>query len=210
MATWNLMSLFLRLRRLFSRNFGNQSSLLVAKPPSKTDALIDSCYPRAAGDGCWITSCIDSAYNCIAWAAGESNIPWWPVIAAGVYWPDGVPPDCTVSAFVLAFGTVGYREWSKENGNLEDGYEKIAIYADGNGEPTHAARQLPNGMWVSKIGREWKDVEHATVEAIEGIDYGKVVKYLRRKRRPLPTTPPSLCQIGSTKICRAINAPCPP
>jgi hypothetical protein len=109
----------------------------------------------------------------------------------------------------MAFGTVGYKEWKRENGELERGYEKVAIFVDPNNEPTHAARQLPNGMWTSKLG-VWKDVEHAKLASIEGGDYGKVVKYLRRERRPSPAIPPSICQVAGTKRCRAIHGPCPP
>ena len=31
---------------------------------------------------------------------------------------------------------------------LEPGFEKIALYADNSGKPTHAARQLDNGRWT--------------------------------------------------------------
>ena len=47
-----------------------------------------------------------------------------------------------------------------EDGPLQDGYEKIAIYAL-DGEPTHAARQLDTGRWTSKLGKH-EDIEHDT------------------------------------------------
>jgi hypothetical protein len=112
--------------------------------------------------------------------------------------------------FIAAFKTEQYEEWSKENGRLESRYEKVAIFTDTSGEPTHAARQLSNGRWVSKLGRDWKDVEHANLLSVEGVDYGKVAKILRRKRRPNPLLPSSQCQVGNTKVCKAKDGPCPP
>ncbi len=61
---------------------------------------------------------------------------------------------------------------------LEEGYEKIAIYAL-RGEGTHAARQLENGKWTSKLG-ENIDIEH-TLAGLKGPHYGEVVKTLKRE-----------------------------
>jgi hypothetical protein len=209
MATWNLRGVLRSLRRLYnSRRSTDAPPPDLRESPSRTDRMIDQWYPLASSGGCWIRSCVDNTYNCIAWAAGECNIHWWPIVASGCYWPPTAKLECTVEAFISAFASVGYTEWSNENGRLEKGFEKIAIYVDNTGEVTHAARQLPNGRWASKLGR-WKDVEHATVELVEGACYGKVVKYLRRRRRPLPAMPPSQCQVGEHKICKATSGPCP-
>lgn len=62
---------------------------------------------------------------------------------------------------------------------LEEGYEKVAIYASRGGEATHAARQLPNGRWTSKCG-ENIDIEHV-LEGLEGPAYGEVAKILKRE-----------------------------
>lgn len=69
--------------------------------------------------------------------------------------------------------------------DLEAGIEKIAIYVDANGVPTHAARQLADGTWTSKLG-EWEDIQHKTLEAMEdsrglGLGYGKVKLILKRQ-----------------------------
>jgi hypothetical protein len=58
--------------------------------------------------------------------------------------------------------------------------EKIAIFADATGSPTHAARQLTSGRWTSKLG-EAEDIEHE-LRAIEGDIYGTVVAILKRPR----------------------------
>jgi hypothetical protein len=44
---------------------------------------------------------------------------------------------------------------------LEAGLEKVALYADEHGEWTHAAPQLPDGWWTSKLGPE-EDILHRT------------------------------------------------
>jgi hypothetical protein len=61
---------------------------------------------------------------------------------------------------------------------LEPNFEKIALYAIGN-IPTHAARQLGDGSWVSKLGA-LEDIQHAAFFELEGAAYGKVVCFLRR------------------------------
>ena len=46
---------------------------------------------------------------------------------------------------------------------------------------THAARQLPNGKWTSKLGKA-EDVEHESPEDVAGGVYGEVVQFMRRPR----------------------------
>jgi hypothetical protein len=60
-----------------------------------------------------------------------------------------VPREVTVSAFVQLYSTLGYT--ACQDGSLELGFEKVAIYALGK-VVKHAARQLPNGKWTSKLG----------------------------------------------------------
>lgn len=82
--------------------------------------------------------------------------------------------------FRQAFGTLGYTVC--DDAALEQGVEKIAIYVDQGGEPTHAARQLETGLWTSKLG-SMQDIEHETLGAIEGGLYGEVVLYMARNRQ---------------------------
>jgi hypothetical protein len=119
-------------------------------------------------------------YNCIAWAASETTDWWWPddpVIGNG-YWPLGVPREETIPAFIAAYETLGYRKCKR--GWLERGFEKIAIYADSAGVPTHAARQLENGSWTTKFG-PYEDVEHVSLGCLNGPLYGKAVAYMKRR-----------------------------
>lgn len=65
---------------------------------------------------------------------------------------------------------------------LEDGYEKVAIFALPSGMPTHMARQLSSGSWTSKLGR-LEDIEHNDVEAVNCDAYGAPVRFLKRPRQ---------------------------
>jgi len=82
----------------------------------------------------------------------------------------------TIEAFIAAFNTRGFVVCL--DGSLENGFEKIAIFADHNSEPTHAARQLPDGVWTSKFG-DFEDVRHVDLACIEGPLYGQVSVYMR-------------------------------
>ena len=82
------------------------------------------------------------------------------------------------------FESLGYRECA--NDTSETGFEKVAIYVNGEGLPTHAARQLENGNWTSKLGY-WQDIEHASLRALENAPlmdslYGTVALLMRRPR----------------------------
>lgn len=137
-------------------------------------------FPHLSADGFTETSPATDAYNCIAWAAGQADEWWWPDLDGMSYWPDGVPREETVSAFVRAFGTIGYDPCP--DGDREPGSEKIAVYADGH-VPTHAARQLPDGTWTSKLGAD-VDIIHTTPHGVEGGVYGRVCCFLRRPEPP--------------------------
>ena len=127
-----------------------------------------------------ITSPEDVRYNCVAWAAGQAEVRrrWWPAPSPFYYWPLE-PREETVAGFLRAFGELGYS--ACDNGDLEPGQEKLAIYADDANVPTHMARQLPSGEWTSKLG-ELEDIRHLTLDQLTGSDYGQVVQFLKRKR----------------------------
>ena len=134
-----------------------------------------------------ITSPSSRRYNCIAWAAGSVHQWWWPDRRACLlgysYWPPNIPVELTFEAFFRAYGTLGYILCA--DGALEQGVEKIAIYGKttlvGVTEPTHAALQLPDGRWTSKLGPH-EDIVHDTLSVIEGPTYGDAVHYMKRPR----------------------------
>ena len=125
------------------------------------------------------TSEPDPSYNCIAFAAGRTDVFWWPdeyPDEESDYWPHGIRREESIAAFIELFKSLGYE--SCLDGRLETGHEKVAIYALGD-LPTHAARQMPGGRWTSKLGVE-HDVVHETPESVAGPCYGQVVQFLRR------------------------------
>jgi len=138
---------------------------------------LQEIFPGLARGGYHITSRRDQRYNCIAWAAGETGSWWWPVPnAKEVFWPSGVARLETLPAFRDALARLGYLECDGDE--LEAGFEKIALFANDQGIPLHAARQLPNGQWTSKLG-ELEDIEHA-LRDLEGAEYGSVALVLKR------------------------------
>jgi len=124
----------------------------------------------------------DLNYNCIAWAAGEKHRRWWPTKLGGYWWPPQLPPDEeTQQNFISAFELLGYRVC--KHSKLESGLEKVAIYIDSQGVPTHMARQIESGVWWSKCGVRGEDIKHKTLAALEGTNgYGKAVVFLKRRR----------------------------
>ena len=131
-------------------------------------------FPKLANEGYSVESPPDARYNCIAWAAGEVSRWWWP--HPNGYWPPTIPEELSVTAFTLLFEQLGYRVCPEAD--LEEGYEKIALYAL-RGGATHAARQLTNGRWTSKVGQNI-DIEH-TLAGLKGPYYGEVVRILKRE-----------------------------
>lgn len=121
------------------------------------------------------TSHIDFGYNCIAWAASDNTRWYEPDPFGNYYWPEQIERDYTIEAYINLYEFLGYARC--DNGNIEEGFCKVAVFANGN-MPTHAARQLENGKWTSKLGKNI-DVEHSLFSIDNGI-YGQVVQFLKR------------------------------
>ncbi len=141
-------------------------------------AWLESLFPGLGGTTYRVTSSPTATYNCIAWAVGLTDAWWWPVDspARRTHWPAGVLALETIDAFRQALVTVGFGPSVDEQ--LEPGFEKIALFADAAGVPTHAARQLVTRSWTSKLG-QGDDIEHV-LRALEGSIYGTVVLVLKR------------------------------
>ena len=139
-------------------------------------AALEKAFPGLRGTHYAVTSPPTPTYNCIAWAAGESNRWWWPT--SSYFWPTGIPREETLLAFVGAYATLGYTRCDDEQ--REIGFEKVAIYVNARGIPTHAARQLGTGMWTSKLGQA-HDIAH-TLDGVSGLRYGRVGAVLKRPR----------------------------
>lgn len=135
-------------------------------------------FPQLEPSDYEVTSSKTPLYNCIGWAASESHRWWEPDQYNTYYWPGSVKREYTMQAYIDAFRSVGYQPCG--NAKYEEGHEKVALYADQDGFPTHAARQLQCGQWTSKLGPD-EDIEHLTLECLTGGDYGGPVFYLIRK-----------------------------
>jgi hypothetical protein len=144
-----------------------------------TNPAIEGLLPNLSVTGYSITSPQDESYNCIAWAAGVDDNWWWPI--SPYYWPSGISKDNSIQSFVAAFIQQGY--CMCDSIDLEPGYEKIALYINAQGRPTHAARQLASGVWSSKLGPSY-DIEHQSLRGVEGSIYGTVAVTLKRPIRP--------------------------
>lgn len=143
----------------------------------------EAFFPNLRRGEYQVTSLETSIYNCIAHAAGKDDNWWWPDEGTGIHWPIAMM-EVTLDAFVAAYATEGYVICETQSRDLEPGVEKVAIYVDGTSEPTHAARQLPDGSWTSKLG-DWEDIRHERLEAMEdlsgaGLGYGRVAMIMRR------------------------------
>lgn len=134
-------------------------------------------FPSLTLDNHAVTSSATDDYNCFAWAYGLHDRRMEPASDDG-WWPQGVTNEPTVDAYIELYASIGYEPC--DDGSHDDGYEKVAIYAE-RGEPLHAARQLLNGRWTSKLGTD-VDIEHATPGLVEGY-YGRVVAFMRRPVR---------------------------
>ena len=99
----------------------------------------------------------------------------------GIYWQPADWPknDFGLGALEEAFRLMGYEDCSMDT-TLEAGFLKVALYATGSFVYTHAARQLPDGRWTSKLGKGI-DIEHDTPEAVAGGLYGEVMQVMKRQ-----------------------------
>jgi hypothetical protein len=136
---------------------------------------LESLFPGLGGSGYTVTSSEDIHYNCVAWATGDTDRWCWP--DEDSYWPEGVAREETVAAFAAVYGEFGFVQCEDALG--EEGYEKIAIFAAPDGLPTHVAKQLPSGLWSSKLG-QLQDIQHR-LEDLAGSVYGHCARFMRRE-----------------------------
>lgn len=145
------------------------------------EAEKEAAFPSARMEGYRVTSSETSSYNCVAWALSDKE-KWWQPFPSETdqFWPESVPESYDAVDFAEMYKIVGgYQE--SDSIELEEGFEKIAIYADKRNEFRHVARQLENGKWTSKLG-DWEDIEHNTLKALESPQYGSVKILLKRRR----------------------------
>jgi len=79
-------------------------------------------------------------------------------------------------AYQRAFEAIGFAVC--DEAEHESGFEKVAIFVIDE-RPTHVARQLPSGIWTSKLGQQ-VDIEHL-LDSLNGSRYGRTAQVLRRR-----------------------------
>ena len=135
-------------------------------------------FPNSKLDPFLVTSLQTTHYNCIAWAYGDNTKWYWPDSANIYFWPNEISRVEKIENFIELFKLLGYNVCA--NGALDAGYLKVAIYSDKFGKPTHAARQLINGFWTSKLGENF-DVTH-TIFSMQNGSYGNVAVFMRKEK----------------------------
>ncbi len=126
------------------------------------------------------TSPKKKAYNCLAWAIGISNLQIDMLYFRDVYELDPNTLDHSANGYAECINRY-YGFEICDSAEVEDGFEKIALYEDNRRDFTHAARQLDNGKWTSKMGT-YEDIEHDDLDAVAGAFYGKPSVYMKRKK----------------------------
>lgn len=137
-------------------------------------------FPALADDPAFaVTSPETWDYNCIAWAHQEIRWEWGTIDYPDdpPYWPASVPRGEMISHFIANFQASGFSVCDSES--LDENFLKIALFTDPDGVVTHAARQLSDGTWTSKIGG-MSDIRHS-LHSLEGEIYGKVHCIMRRQ-----------------------------
>jgi hypothetical protein len=126
------------------------------------------------------TSPKKKVYNCVAWAIGITNLHIDMLYFRDVYDLDPNTLDHSAKGYAACLSEF-YGFEICDTIEYEPGFDKIALYEDGKGDFQHAARQLSNGKWTSKMGT-YEDIEHDTLEAVSGAYYGKPVLYMKRPK----------------------------
>lgn len=136
-------------------------------------------FPGLNSTNYLVTSPKDSQYNCIAHANGDSSKKWdgtsFPL--PGYYWPSAAKRGDGIESLESCFQAQGYERC--DNGEVEIGYDKVALYVDDVCGWTHASRMEPNGEWSSKLGSS-HDIKHRSPHCFGGSEYGRVFYFMKR------------------------------
>lgn len=118
-------------------------------------------------------------YNCLAWAINNDKEIVEMFYFQKKHGLDANNLDHSVKGYAEILNKFyGFIEC--ENGDYEDGFEKIVLYGDVHDDWQHAARLLKAGLWVSKLGA-WEDIEHLNLDCLNGEDYGEPKVFMKRK-----------------------------
>jgi len=124
-------------------------------------------FPRL-GDSFEVLAPSTHTYNCISNSLGDYNEWTNPLTAPGSH---------PLEYMDRLYAKQGFSRASSMNLSLESGKRKIVVYAktkNGKLAVTHAARQLSDGTWSSKLG-SLSLIRHPYASLLEGPDYGRPV-----------------------------------
>ncbi len=138
---------------------------------------LSSKFPNLTNKNHSIVSPETDNYNCIAWSIGVNDKWMWPGDSDS-FWPSGVAKGDELEAIIQLYLDKGYEKCA--SGESEEEYKKVAIYVKED-SPSHASLQLESGRWTSKLG-SLQDIEHDTLEVLEGEEYGKATILLKKHR----------------------------
>ena len=145
-----------------------------AMDTSKWTDLLVGAFPNLADEEFEIVDQPSERYNCIAYAAADTSKWWWP---DGInYWPPWATETDRIESLKEAFAGLGYEQCDQIN--PEASYNSIALY-EAHGAMQHAAVQMPNGRWRSKVGKG-PVIEHRSPESLSGGIYGNPTVFMRR------------------------------
>lgn len=113
-------------------------------------------------------------YNCISHTLNINNDISWP-FDNNNYWP--VSRDLTKESFDKFYEFHGFEKMNLLDFSYDSKYIKVALYTN-KGIPTHAAIQVDEFFWESKIG-ELGIIKHDLFE-IEDNVYGEVAQIYRK------------------------------
>ena len=145
---------------------------------SSWTSLIAGAFPNLPSEGFEIIDQPSVRYNCIAYAAGDTT-DWWEHDGRR-YWPPHATRSNSIASLREVFAGLDFEQC--DDSRLEDGYQKVALYED-HGIWTHAAVQMPNGAWRSKMG-EGPIIEHRSPESLAGGIYGDPTIFMRKSISP--------------------------
>ena len=141
---------------------------------SRWAQLLITAFPKLSSEGFEIVERASYQYNCIAFAAGNTN-RWWDH-NRNHYWPEYAARSNSIESLKEVFVGMGFERCA--DSSREDGYRKVALYGE-QGVWKHAAVQTPSGRWRSKMGRG-PVIEHRSPESLSDGQYGHVAYYMRR------------------------------
>ncbi len=134
-------------------------------------------FPRL-GEEYEVLAPASSAYNCIGWSVGNTTSWVWPTQAGQVP---------RLADFDALYASHGFRRVAGLDYRRSPGLDKVVLYAmrrpDGSIALTHAALQLRDGSWSSKLG-SLPLVRHLHPDDVAGPSYGvPYVLYVRNRVR---------------------------